>query len=68
MRNDIRKRASNYISRIFSTTGEPACPMLAALTEANETARAKRFRKLCSVHQKQRDLEAAELQQKEVAP
>ena len=50
------------------TAGQPAIPMLAALTEANETARAKRFRKLCSVHQKQRDMEAAELQQKEVAP
>ena len=50
------------------TVGQLAFPMLAALTEANETARAKRFRKLCSVHQKQRDLEAAELQQKEVAP
>jgi len=50
------------------TAGQLAFPMLAALTEANEAARAKRFRKLCSVHQRQRDLEAAELQQKEVAP
>ena len=52
----------------IQTTGELAFPMLAALTEANEAARAKRFRKLCSVHQKQRDMEATELQQKEVAP
>jgi hypothetical protein len=67
MRTDTQKRASNYISRIFSTTGELACPMLAALTEANDTAQAKRFRKLCAVHQRQRETEALELQQKEAA-
>jgi hypothetical protein len=44
------------------TAGGLAFPMLAALTEANETARAKRFRKLCSVHQKQREIEAGQLQ------
>jgi hypothetical protein len=29
---------------------------------ANETARAKRFRNLCAVHQRQREIEAGQLQ------
>jgi hypothetical protein len=29
---------------------------------ANETARAKRFRNLCAVHQRQREVEAGQLQ------
>ncbi len=45
------------------TAGQLAIPMLAALTEANEAARAKRFRKLCAIHQRQREVEAEQLQQ-----
>ncbi|MES2468613.1 MAG: hypothetical protein V4675_15015 [Verrucomicrobiota bacterium] len=45
------------------TAGELAFPMLATLTQANEAARAKRFRKLCAVHQRQREMEAGQPQQ-----
>ncbi len=39
------------------TKGETIDPAV-----VNETAQAKRFRKLCAIHQKQREIEAGQLQ------